>query len=306
MQFHDLCCPTLLLSETHFPSLDRPEAMADALEEVADWGFYGGFEIADIEDAPARKRIARTIHACQLRLTVWMSRVLARDGLNLSDLHEARRRDAVARLVAWLEPVAECGACQFALLSGPDPGEPDRHAATEQLRCSLEDLCLAAAPYGLAILLEPLDREVHKKGLIGPTKEATALAAQLAGRHANFGLSWDSGHVDLSGEDWTNSLNECRPYVRQIHLSNPVLDPAHPQYGDFHLPVGAPGVLDVARMAELFPLLARLGLVGASALPIAVEVRGSDDPRATERHCRESLLAAWAIYEQTPPTYGHS
>ena len=302
---HDVFIPSVLLAETHFAFYGIEGVMADAVERVAAEGFYGSVEMADVRDATERKRIGRIVRQSGIRLTQWMSLVLNTERLNLSSVDETLRAKSVTRLREYVEYAAECGAASFAVLSGPDPGPSLRSQATEQLYVSLCQLAETLEDCGsMNLVLEPLDRGAHKNGLLGPTAEVVSLMARLRKEHSRVGISWDTAHVALCGEDIVESLKQSHPYILQIHLANAILDRTDPGFGDHHMPFGSKGFLNTRTIAGLFRAAEEAGLFHPLRLTVAVEVRGSqdEDPWATERHGRELLIEASELYrrERTP------
>lgn len=288
--------PSVLLSETHFPYLTTQDVIADAVERIAEEGFYRGAEIADVQHPSERRRIGEIVRSFGLRLTQWTSFVLAREKLNLSSMDEAVRLQSVARIKEQIELAIECGAGTLGVLSGPDPGVNLRAEATKRLRQSLCELAEAARPYGpMNVTLEPLDREFHKKGLIGPTTEFAALMQDVRASFPHVNVSWDCAHIALLGDDLLDSLSVSRDFVRQIHLANAVLDPSDALYGDHHMPLGPPGFLDTQKMVEIFRHAMAIGVFGDRGPTVCVEMRTPEggDPWVTEVVGRRALIEAW-------------
>ncbi len=294
----DFFLPGVMLSETHFHVLKVRGAIADAVARVAEEGFYLGAEIPDISDPVDRKRIGDTVRTGGIRLTQWMSRVLACENLNLSSEEQDLRRRSVARVKEHIVPAAECGASGFAVLSGPDPGPELRAEAVEWLYISMCELAEALIPYQpMQLIIEPLDRGAHKNGLIGPTKEAADLIRRVRESHPNAGLSWDTAHAALCVEDLLESLSVYHEYMAQMHLANAVLDPAQPGHGDHHMPPGLPGFLTDNRMAEILRCAISTGFFGESRPTVSVEMRTPEggDPWVTEAMGRQAMMRAWEI-----------
>lgn len=298
MKMSDAFKPSILVSETHNAHVHERDVIADAVARVAAEGFYLSIEIADVPGAGDRKRIGDTIRESGIALTQWMSMTLAEGRLNLSSVDEALRRKSVARMKEMIGPALECGTRTLAVLSGPDPGPALRAQATGQLYASLMELCEALEEHApMRLILEPLDREAHKNGLLGPTAEFVALFRRIRKTHPSAGVSWDSAHVSLCREDFMTSFEEARDVAVGIHLANAVLDPRDERFGDSHMDVGPPGFLTVEGIANLF----RRGIVGGLFSrvhpPIAVEIRTAPggDPWQTEARGRAVLEEAWAI-----------
>jgi sugar phosphate isomerase/epimerase len=140
----------------------------------------------------------------------------------------------------------ELGARIMMVMSGPDPGEPERKAARERLIDSLKQLCRYAGEraedYLLAISVENFDRTIDKRALIGPTREAAEVIEAVRAEHSNCGLTLDLSHQPLLGETISDMIVEGTDPLIHAHFGNCVVrDPEHPSYGDQHPPFGIPG-----------------------------------------------------------------
>ena len=285
--------PCILVSETHHPFLGEVGVFANALERIARYGFYGAAGIAGVPDGGERRQIADIVTTSGLSLTYWTSFVLVAQHLNLSALDPELRARSVSTIKRQMDDALECGASALGVLSGPDPGPAARPAALEALCDSLRELATAGANR-LTVVIEPLDREIHKKGLLGPMSDSVAVLDKVAATAPAVKLGWDSGHVTLNKEQLADSLALAKPFISEVHISNPVLDAASPSFGDSHIPLGSPGRLTLDGMATILRLLRDAGLLARPELGVAVEIRTppGGDPWTTERMGRDALLAA--------------
>lgn len=292
--------PGVLLGETHFHCRGKEGILVDAVARIAAEGFYRVIEIPDIPEKHDRKRLGELVRGNGLGLTYWLSFVLNAEGLDLSSVDEEHRVHSVRRLQEHFGAAQECGATRFAILSGKDCGPGLRPKAVGQLERSLGELAGAAEPYGLRIVLEPLDRGAHKNGLIGPTAEAAALVKRVRAVFPNVGLSWDTAHAALCGETPEESLAAFSDCIAQVHLANAVLDRNHPGYGDHHMPPGPPGFLTTARTAQILAAGLAAGFFGESRPGVSVEIRtpSGGDPWETECLGRNLLEQAWQTCRQ--------
>ena len=274
MKMSDAFRPSILMSETHNPCMYDRGVIADAIARVIDDGFYRSVEIADVPDVADRRRIREIIRQSDVALTQWMSMTLVTEGLNLSSLDEDLRKRSVERMIDMIGPALECGTVRMSVLSGSDPGPPLRAKAIEQLYASLMELCEAVeenAP--MSLMLEPLDRDADKNHLLGPTAEFVALFRRIRESFPSAGVSWDSAHVSLCGEDFLQSFDAARDVTVGIHLANAVLDRSDERFGDRHMDVGPPGVLTVDKIAELFRRGIASGFLPEVKPSVAVEIR---------------------------------
>lgn len=298
MKMTEALRPSILLSETHNPYMYDKGVIADAIGRVADEGFYRSIEIADVPNAGDRKRIGETMRGGEVTLTQWMSMILLTEGLTLSSPDEALRKKSVTRMIEMIGPALECGTSRLAVLSGLDPGPPLRAEATERLYASLMELCEAVdRTFPMSVMLEPLDRDAHKNHLLGPTAEFVALFRRIRETFPSAGVSWDSAHVSLCGEDFLESFEAARDVTVGIHLANAVLDRADERFGDNHMDVGPPGFLTLKGIAEIFRRGITNGLFARVRPSIAVEIRTApdNDPWLTEARGRAILEQTWTL-----------
>jgi len=260
---------------------------AEAIGRVAEAGFFSGAEIEEIPEPAVRREVAAA--GKDLDLTVWLVPWLQKKGLSLCDVDGRDRDIAVGAVLEQLDLAADCSASSIGLWSGPDPGPELRKDATSSFIRSLRMICREAEGHGLRIVVEPFDREAHKKGLIGPSAELADVIWTLEGACC---ACWDVGHLVLGGEDPLRSFRNLRPYVSHLHLSNCILDPAHPDFGDRHLPPGEPGFLTMQRARELLRAIAGQLREAGKRCSVAVEVRGREeqDPEEVVAFCQRALL----------------
>jgi sugar phosphate isomerase/epimerase len=292
--------PGILISNTWPTSRERPGDTLAAVETVLGHGFFEAFQTVEVPYPQERRAIGSLLRREGYPLTYCLTRVLNEGGWNLSDLDEENRRGSVERAIRGLDEAREAGASQVSLISGPRPADPARRAdAVSRLGKSLLSICRAAqAEPALGLIVEPLDSNVHKKCSLGLTAEAVALCEDAAREGLRLSVCVDTAHALLNGEDLLASLALARPYLAEYHYCNCVLDPAHPFYGDWHLPFGPPGVVDVAAIARLMQESMAIGFFGPETRPpIFCEVlkRAQDEPEQVMQHCHDSLERAWAL-----------
>ena len=299
-QLSDVARPGILISNTWPTSRERPGDTLAAIEAVLRHGFFEAFQTVEIPYPDERRAVASLLHQEGCPLTYCLTRVLNEAGLNLSDLDEENRRRSVERAIRGLDEAREAGASRVSVISGPRPADPARRVeAVQRLGDSLLQICRTAqVEPSLALIVEPLDWNAHKKCSLGLTAEAVALCQAAAGEGLSLSVCVDTAHALLNGEDLLASLALARPYLAEYHYCNCVLDPAHPLYGDWHLPFGPPGVVDVAAMARLMQESVTMGFFGPQSRPwIFCEVmkRAQDEPYQVMQHCQDALQQAWAM-----------
>ena len=286
--------PAAQAAELFYFRMRDEDFLLDAVERMVDGGFYRAAGIGVLE-RPESLRRARRLSERGFRLTSWTTFYMTERGLCLHAADPALRKRSVRAALELAHRAAEGGVGDLAFVSGDDPGEAERHAATARLFESLEQICREMRRYpGMHLLLEPLDRGAHKNQLIGPTDEAAALVGALNRIHGNAFLVWDSAHIALNREDLAESLGRFGALTAQIHLSNAVLDPADPRYGDHHMLCREPGFLTDETAAELLKKAAGLPRGAAGEVYVAMESRTlpGGDPVENERVLRAFLLRA--------------
>jgi sugar phosphate isomerase/epimerase len=161
-------------------------------------------------------------------------------GLNPCALDKDVRGKAVAELGECFRFARQAGAAALMLSSGPRPEhETDDPQCLLYLEDSLEKLHKLEPD--LPILLEPGDRDVEYRHLLGYTPVSVEFAAACRGDGLPLGLIFDTSHVAQLGEDLGAAWTAARPYCDHVHLANCVLEKQHPLYGDKHPFFGVPG-----------------------------------------------------------------
>jgi hypothetical protein len=174
-----------------------------------------------------------------------------------------------------LDRALAAGAVKVVTNSGADQPAA-REAAREQLVRFYQVICRHVPPT-VTILIEPTDRTLDKRKLIGPSAEAAALCRRLRAEGCtNFASMIDMGHVPLLGETLPQAFQDSAGCLGHIHLGNCILrSPHHPLFGDKHVPWGiAEGEYGTAAVAELLRLGQADGYFGsASRGTVSFEMR---------------------------------
>jgi hypothetical protein len=154
-----------------------------------------------------------------------------------------------------LDRALEAKAKKVITNSGADVPE-NRAGASAALVDFYCEICEYVGPEVL-ILVEPTDRDVSKRKLIGPSSEAVTLTQEIhqAG-YINFASMIDMGHLPLLHETIDQAMSASKGYIGHIHLGNCILkDQSHPLFGDKHVPWGIEGgEYDYGELAELISI----------------------------------------------------
>lgn len=275
--------------------------VSEYVKKIVEDDFFQAIEITWVKDPAERKKVADLLRQSHLTVGFGAQPSLLTTGYDLNSLDQATRRVAVDQIKAMVDMAAEMGIGKVAFLSGKDPGEAQRPQATEALIGSLKEICAYAAEKGIFIILETFDRTVDKKALIGPAREAAAVARAVRTSCANFGLMLDLSHLPQQFETPAEALSAVQEYLVHVHIGNCVTkDPSLPAYGDQHPRFGFPGSdVDVPQLVDFLNHLFRIGYLDRDKkeLPVvAFEVKpyGDESPEAVIANAKRTLLEAWA------------
>lgn len=278
----------------------------DTVRKIVEDPFFSAIEVTWIRHAEVRDRVASLLRTGDMDVVYLAGVPILLQRLDLSSLHEESRREAVAALKPLIDEAYVLGARLLLVGSGPDPGPGYRDAAKAQLVKSLGELCAYAKEVSdtpLTITLENYDRDVDKRFLLGPTREAVEVARLIRKEHPNFGLTIDESHLCQLREDAGQELPDAMDVVVHVHLANCVLDNNLPGYGDQHPRFGVPGSeVGVEEMASFLSALDQAGYFRKplpTRLPVvSVEVKPQpgEESLAVIANAKRTFMRAWAQY----------
>lgn len=207
-------------------------------------------EISHVRDELTRARLRQLLQSGGLKVIFNAESMILRHKWDLSAESESARQEAVAGLRGLMDEANFMGAGLFVVMSGPDTAPEGRAAAKARLAESLKKLCEEGGKLGLSVSLEPFDREVDKKCLIGPTSEAVEVAKAV--KKDNFGLSLDLSHILLLRESPGEAVSQAKNFILHAQISNCVMAEGNPVRGDMHPAFGTEGSLAGAEQAAEF------------------------------------------------------
>lgn len=277
--------------------------------QIAQDPFFNVLEVTRVEDPETRRKLRELMDAAHVELGFGAQPGLLRNRLNLADLDEDGRRRAVDEVKGAIDQAYELGCRLLAFMDGPQsyPGPEKAGAAMDQLVKSIVELCRYASDrgkeYELALSLETFDREVEKKSLIGPTREAVELARRVREQVSNFGLTLDLSHLPLLGEAPEEALALASDFLIHAHAGNCAMrDRSHPAYGDQHPRFGAPGgENDVAELAAYLRALLKTGFFNRRlptkrpVLTFEVKPMPGESAEVIIANTKRTFIEAWAL-----------
>jgi sugar phosphate isomerase/epimerase len=283
----------------------------DTVTTLADDDFFSLLELALVRDPVQRRAIRKLAETSHLSITYAAQAALLGQKLDVNSLNESERTRAVKEVKSCIDEASELGAERVSLLSGPDPGAPRRNEATQALVDSLKEICSYGEQKNLAITLETFDRDVEKKCLIGPAREAAALARTVRKDFGDFGILYDMAHGPLLDEDPKRALALLGDYLVHIHVGNCVKEAGNPAYGDKHPRFGVDGGLhDVDDLTRFLKILFDIGYLGKKArqsekLPIVgfeVKPLSSESSEAVLASTKRVWRHAWVQLHMSKKT----
>ncbi|TVR34050.1 MAG: sugar phosphate isomerase/epimerase [Spirochaetaceae bacterium] len=279
----------------------KGEGDFSSVSTLLDDPYFGGVEVSWIKDAAGRARVAQAVKQSGKALAFGAQPVLLTQKLDINHLDEAERSKAVAAVVDVMPQAVELGARGFAVLSGKNVAAADKGRAMEQLVKSLVEIGTKLKQHSdIPLVMETFDQlDYGKNCLIGPNKDAAAIAKEVRKSVPGFGLMIDLSHLPLQGESSAQAWADAGDYVVHAHMGNCVMNkPDHPMNGDEHPPLCDPdGQNCVDELADYLGVLLNNGYLNKNTRPFLsfeVCVYGDWTRDKLLAQCKETLDAAWA------------
>lgn len=268
---------------------------------------FGAVEIAPPKDPAIREQLRQMLAMSQMQVVYLPILPVLLERLQLGSLDDGERKHAVDRLKGLIDEAIEFDST-MAMIQGPlDPGASEREAMTARMIEDIQVLCDYAEAQSkerlLFITFENFDRDIEKKRLIGPTKEAVAVCEAVDRK--NFGLTIDLSHLPLLGETSEYALQTARDHIIHAHIGNCVVDyPDSPLYGDMHPRFGHP--LGRNDLPEVIDYIQQLNAINywqntqkrLNAKPIlTIELKANqpeEDPLVILANGKRTFKRAWA------------
>jgi len=285
--------------------------LVEACRKIFRDDFFTVAEIVPPVDPLARKHVVEEARAAGVTLVVAAALSYFQQGIRPAEAERVVWEQSLDKAKRLVDVCAEMGVGLQQVTAGSDPGPENRPAARRRLVEFYSRLCEYAVALQpdrpLAFTLEPTDREIQIKGLIGPTEEAIEVIAAVRRQWPNMGLTLDLAHIPQVGESFEQAVEAGKAYLDHVHLANTVIRQRdHPRYGDQHPQFGVPGgEFDVPEVARFIQVLLRAGFFKLQAYgprPImSAEVRPTPGETpdlvltATKRKLREAFaLIDWS------------
>ncbi len=153
--------------------------------------------------------------------------------LNLCTPIAGDRRKAIDALAESFRFARQAGAKSVLINSGRRPEKEEYDVAClEYLKDSIYELHQRVND--IHILLEPGDRDVEYRHLIGHTDTAVSLMHDIRAEVPCISLVFDISHIAQLNEDLYSSWEIAKKYCTHVHLANCVLHRDSQLFGDKH------------------------------------------------------------------------
>jgi sugar phosphate isomerase/epimerase len=153
--------------------------------------------------------------------------------LNLCSKKAADRKKAVDALAESFKFARQAGSESVLINSGMRPEqEKDDTLCLSYLKDSIIELHRRAPD--INILLEPGDRDVEYRHLLGHTDMSVSFVEDIRSEVPCIGLVFDISHIAQLNEELYSSWSVAKKYCSHMHLANCVLNRLSPVYGDKH------------------------------------------------------------------------
>jgi hydroxypyruvate isomerase len=194
-------------------------------------------EITWIKDKQQKKMVRDLLQSWGGIVVYSGAPALALSGKSLCSSDKNLRHDSVMAAKKVIDDACYFDASSVLLISGTDPGLGKRQESKAFLIESLMELIHHAKSVdgGLRVTLEPADRDIHRKQLIGPISEAVEIAKTVRKHTPNFELTIDMSHLAQLGENKRKALHIARGFFQHVHLANAIVKNVnHSRFGDEH------------------------------------------------------------------------
>ena len=272
--------------------------IVETFRKIAVDPFFEAVEVTWMHDATVRAQVKKMKETAALTLTYGAHPRLLSKKMNINDLDEGKRFQAIDTLKEGIDEAYELGASAFTFLSGHYE-EKSLEASYQALVASTKELCRYAASKGsLKISLEVFDYDIDKRSIIGPASLAKRYAKEIRSEYPSFGLLVDLSHIPLLHESIEESLLPVKDYITHAHMGNCVVrDPSLPGYGDMHPRFGFPGGENgIEELADYLQCLLSIGFLNKKHRPVvSFEIKpfGDEDPDLVVANAKRTLQLAW-------------
>ena len=288
----------------------RQGPVAELIQRFMADSFFQAIELSGADDPAVQLEIRRITQSGGKSLVFAGASYCNINQLNLHDLDEEKRRQAVRSLRPVIDEAIDYG-CQIFYVMGSKAPAPERaDEGRKQFVRSMTELCDYArqknpsSPLTLSVGNFPALQD--SPFLIGPTREVAELLRTVRSNSPNIGLTFDTSHILQLQENLLGTYSAVRDVIAHIHLSNCLIrDPSSPFYGDKHPPYGLAGSeIGVSEIVQFLKGLRDAGHfdqtfpTGKPVLSMEVITPDGRNPEKTLEEAKGAFLEAWNNFEE--------
>jgi len=285
-----------------YPQVLKGEGpILETMKEILDDDYFTAIEVSWIKNDKVKEEARDLLKRSGKSVGFGGQPPLLVNKLSLNALEKQEREKAILQSKTSIDDAYFLGAGGMAVLSGKYEGDSNRRFQTDALIDSIKELCDYARSKGdMPVILETFDRDIDKRSLIGPTREAVKVAEEVKKRCDNFGLMIDLSHLPLLKETPKESLNMAKPHLIHVHIGNCVIkDKTHPAYGDWHpmfgIKEGENGVDELVEFLKALMDIGYLNNLKPSIVSFEVKPFGDQTSQEVIQNAKDTLNAAWKI-----------
>jgi sugar phosphate isomerase/epimerase len=286
-----------------YPNTMKGEGpILETIKKIALDDYFSAIEVTWMKDDKVRNEAKKIIELSHMTVAYGSQPRLLTTGMNINDLDENKRQQALESLKEGIDEAYEIGAKGFAFLSGKYEEETKEESYNVLIE-STKKLCSYAKSKGdMRVVLEIFDYDIDKKSIIGPASLAKRFAEDILKEYDNFGLMVDLSHIPMIRETCEEAILPIKDYIVHAHMGNTVIkSPEFEAYGDAHPRFGFPNSEnDVDELVEYLRVLMEVGFLNKENPPIlSFEVKpwGDEDPDLVIANAKRTLNEAWAKLE---------
>lgn len=186
--------------------------------KIAAWG-YDGVELAIRDPALVDvDQLERIVRSYDLSVpAIGTGQAWGEEHLSFTSSDPDIRTAAIERIRRHIPLAARLDALIIiGLIRGITPPEQTHAASMDYLIAALRACAAAAAPAGVRLALEPLNR--YETDLIHNVDEGLALLEAVGAD--NVGLLMDTFHMNIEEPVMEESLRRCQPHLFHVHLAD--------------------------------------------------------------------------------------
>jgi sugar phosphate isomerase/epimerase len=234
-----------------------------------------GFDWVDIQPQMLQtEELRSTATALNLKISCVGASFNMPDGANLDDLSETNRQQAIDHVYQSIDHTVDLGADTVYVIPGMDSSP----AALAQFALSMKTISEQASTRSIKVCIE------HFPGrALSTATDTLEFIAEI--NHPNLYLLFDSGHIQMAGEDPSEIILKAGSKLGYVHFDD------NDGENDFHWSL-LDGVMTEDDLHKTFQALQDIGYEGAVSLELSPNL---PSPKQSLINSRDILLNIMGI-----------